>query len=62
LSFDILGVIIIFTIDLKIIGLDADDIPLTKSPQKVSNEKLKAYTGLGSILLGFVLQIISNYL
>ena len=62
LSFVIIGVIILFTIDLKMIGLDAGDIPLTKLPIKVIKEKYKAYSGLGLIVLGFLFQFISNFL
>jgi hypothetical protein len=62
LSFDIIGVIILFTIDLKTIGLDAGDILLTKLPEKIIKEKYKAYSGFGLILLGFLFQFISNFL
>lgn len=62
LGFDIIGIIILFTIDFKMIGFDADKIPLTISPQKKMREKIKAYCGLGSILLGFLFQILSNFL
>lgn len=62
LGFDIIGVIILFTIDFKSIGLDASDIYLTISPQKKMRERIKAYCGLGSILLGFLFQILSNIL
>ena len=45
LIFDIIGVLILFTMDLKMIGLDADAIPMTKDPVKVKKEKInkKAY-------------------
>jgi hypothetical protein len=62
LGFDIIGVIILFTIDFKSIGLDASDIYLTIAPQKKMRERIKAYCGLGFILLGFLLQIFSNIL
>jgi len=47
--------------DFKMIGLDAGDIQLTKDPVKVKREKVKAYIGLGSIVLGFIFQLISNF-
>ena len=62
LGFDILGVVILFTIDFKMIELDAGDIPLTKSPEKLIKGRYKAYSGLGLIVLGFLLQLISNFL
>ena len=61
LVLDIIGVIVLFTMDFKMIGLDAGDIQLTKDPVKVKREKVKAYIGLGSIVLGFIFQLISNF-
>jgi hypothetical protein len=62
LGFDILGVVILFTIDLKMIGLDAGKIYLTESPKKIIREKIKAYSGFGLMLLGFLFQFIGSFL
>ncbi|HQC19890.1 MAG TPA: hypothetical protein PLR13_10900 [Smithella sp.] len=62
LIFDIIGVLILFTMDLKMIGLDADAIPMTKDPVKVKKEKIKACIGLGFILFGFTFQFLSNFI
>jgi hypothetical protein len=63
LIFDIIGILILFTMDFKIIGLGGHNLYVGGPAEgEVKKEKRKAYLGLGFIVIGFVLQLISNFL
>ena len=63
LIFDILGIIALFTIDFKMIGLGGHNLYISGPPEdEVKKERRKAYWGLGLIVSGFILQLVSNFL
>ena len=63
LIFDILGVIVLFTLDFKLIGIGGQTLYLGgPSEEQVNKEKRKAWFGLSCLLLGFALQFISIWI
>lgn len=63
LVLDIIGILILFTMDFKMIGLGGHNLYIGgPSENEVRKEKAKAYLGLGFIIFGFALQLVSNFL
>jgi hypothetical protein len=63
LLFDIIGILILFTIDFKMIGLGGHNLYIGGPADiEVKKEKRQAYWGVGFIIAGFIFQLISNFL
>lgn len=62
LLFDIIGIILLFVHDYKKIDENIGDEPIGGWPDKVKNaEKKYSRKGLFLIVIGFLLQLISNW-
>jgi len=63
LGLDILGVIILFTLDFKLIGIGGQNLYLGgPGEEQVKKEKIRAWIGLSCLLLGFIFQFISIWI
>ena len=63
LGLDILGVIILFTLDFKLIGIGGHNLYLGGPAEaQVKKEKRRAWFGLGCLLFGFIMQFISIWI
>ena len=63
LGLDILGVIILYTLDFKLIGIGGQNLYVGgPAEEQVKKEKIRAWFGLGCLLFGFIMQFVSIWI